>query len=141
MYENDNCKISCTLSNPLGKVSSEANLKIKSPPKLEKEVGDQICAQGETLKMKVPISGKGPFEFKLKKDGVALPEGVKFKVNENDGTVTLTLPNVDQADDDGRYLLEIANDAGVLSVPFKLRVKAPPGPPTGPIEVGSRILF
>ncbi len=34
-----------------------------------------------------------------------------------------------------RYELEIANDAGKLNVPFRLKVRAPPGPPTGPLDV------
>ncbi len=104
LYESDGSKVSCVVSNPLGKVSCEASLKIKSAPRLESAgPGDQEVAQGETLKLKVPISGKGPFEFKLKKDGVTLPEGAKFKVNENDGTVSLTMPNVSQ-EDEGRYV-------------------------------------
>lgn len=82
----------------------------------------------------MPISGKGPFDFKLKKDGQPLPEGVKFKVNECDGIITLTVPNV-STDDEGKYDLIVANDAGSLAVPFKLKVKAPPGPPQGPMDI------
>lgn len=47
---------------------------------------------GETLKVKVPIIGKGPFTVKLNKDDpsvTALDE--RFKINEIDGTVTVTL--------------------------------------------------
>jgi len=139
LYENEgSSKVMCVVSNPLGRVSCEANLRIKSPPRLESAgPADQDVVQGETLKLKLQISGKGPFDFKLKKDGVSLPEGVKFKVNENDGTVTLTIPNVSQEEDEGRYVLEIASDAGGLNVPFKLKVRAPPGPPQGPLNVSN----
>ena len=63
-------------------------------PKIEKEPGDQYVNLGESLKVKFSIIGKGPFTFKLKKDGELLPDSeCKIKINELDGTVILTLPS------------------------------------------------
>ena len=137
LYENENVTVSCTINNPLGKDSCESYLKVKQAPKLDKDPGNQTVAVGETLKVKIPITGKGPFSFKLKKDGVPIsPNDMKFKVNEFDGTVTATLPNAD-LDDDGKYELEIANDSGSVVAPFKVKVQAPPGAPTGPMVISN----
>ena len=76
----------------------------------------------------------------------------KIKVNEIDGTVTITIPSKEKTelkvnfffdnmliidaerDDSGRYTLGIANDSGSTTVNFRLKVRSPPGPPEGPLE-------
>lgn len=128
----DNYSLSCTITNPLGKQTCEARLTIKAAPRLEKEPGDQTAMEGETVKIKIPIVGKGPFDFKLKKDGVP----VNAKVSECDGIVTLTIPSTSR-DDAGRYELDIANDSGSVKAPFNLKVKSPPGPPQGPMVINN----
>ena len=48
----------------------------------------------ENLKVKIPIHGKGPFAFKLRKDDESIPQSdCKIRVNENDGTVVFVLPS------------------------------------------------
>ena len=42
-----------------------------------------------------------------------------------------------QRDDSGRINLAITNDSGTLNVSFKIKVKAPPASPEGPVEVVS----
>ena len=45
--------------------------------------------------MKIPVTGKGPFAYKIKKDGEILSEQTRnMKINEIDGLVTLTLAGV-----------------------------------------------
>ena len=136
LYESDNLAITCVVANPLGKISCDASLRIKPAPKLEKELDDQTVVFGENLKVKLPIIGKGPFSFKLKKDGEEMPMSNKIKVNECDGIVSLVLPNADN-DDSGRYELVISNDSGSVNAPFKVKVKSPPGAPTGPLTVSN----
>ena len=87
---------------------------------------------GDTVKVKIPIIGKGPFNFKLKKDDQPVDDK-RIRVNEADGTVTLTIPSAER-DDTGRYVLTIGNDSGSVPVNFRLKVKAPPAPPSGPLE-------
>lgn len=46
----------------------------------------------ETLKIKIPVIGKGPFTVKLKKDDAdASDMSDKYRLNEIDGTVTFTI--------------------------------------------------
>ena len=81
--------------------------------------------------------GKGPFSLALKKDDeeISGPElGDRYKISELDGTVTFTIP-LTQRDDTGHYEIAISNDSGTITVPFKVKVKAPPGEPQGPLEV------
>ena len=88
--------ITCVAVNPLGKESSEAFIKIIAVPKIEKNPSDQSVAIGETLKIKIPVIGKGPFTLKLTKedDGSETPFDIeKFTLNETEGVVTLTLPS------------------------------------------------
>lgn len=131
--------VTCTIVSPLGRESSEALIKIIAIPKLEKEPGDQTVNINDTLKIKIPIVGKGPFQLKLaREDDEEAPVDASaepnFKVSEIDGTVTLILPSA-QRNDTGNYTLTVSNDSGAIDVYFKLKVKAPPGPPQGPLEV------
>ena len=97
MTNSDNNQIiTCVAVNPLGKESSEAFIKIIAVPKIEKNPSDQSVAIGETLKIKIPVIGKGPFTLKLTKedDGSETPFDIeKFTLNETEGVVTLTLPS------------------------------------------------
>jgi hypothetical protein len=93
VWETDNnSSITCVLVNPLGKQSCDAVLRIKAPPKVEREPGDITADLDETVKIKIPISGKGPFDFKLIKDDGSVDES-RIKINEIEGTVTITLPS------------------------------------------------
>ena len=93
LWETDNnSQIYCVVSNPLGKQMCDAWLRIKAPPRVEREPGDQVAELDETVKVKIPISGKGPFDLKLTKDDLPIDAG-KVKVNEVDGTITITIPS------------------------------------------------
>lgn len=62
-----------------------------APPRLEKELKDQKVSAGDQLKIKLPFSGTGPFEFKVKKDGKELPEGGRVKISPFDDYVTFVI--------------------------------------------------
>ena len=113
-WESDsNVKISCEIINPLGRESCEAVLHVKSkslahpsenavrqspwiffsaPPKLSREPEEQRVPLGDTLKVKIPINGKGPFTFKLKKDGEALADDDRVRIQEFDDYILVTIP-------------------------------------------------
>jgi hypothetical protein len=55
-----------------------------APPKLTREPEDQRIPLGDTLKVKIPISGKGPFTFKVKKDDQSLPNDDRVRIQEYD---------------------------------------------------------
>ncbi len=40
-------------------------------------------------------------------------------------------------DDSGKYSINVANDAGSCNIPVKVKVIAPPLPPTGPLEISN----
>lgn len=61
-------------------------------PKVEKEPDDQIVNQDETLKVKIPIIGKGPFTLHVRKDGEDIPAS-SYRISELDGTVVFTIPS------------------------------------------------
>ena len=64
---------------------------LSAPPKIDKEIKDQQVEVGEQLKLKIPISGTGPFEVKVKKDNRELPESDRFKVTPFDDYVVMVL--------------------------------------------------
>ena len=43
-------------------------------PQVEPEMREHSVDKGETLKVKIPYSGTGPFEFKLKKNNREVPD-------------------------------------------------------------------
>ncbi len=47
---------------------------------------------GDTLKVKIPIIGKGPFTFKVKKDDQPLVDNNQVRVQEYDDYIVLTIP-------------------------------------------------
>ena len=50
------------------------------PPQLEKTIRDQAVDKGEMLKVKIPFSGTGPFDFKVRKNNrdLRLNDRVQF---------------------------------------------------------------
>jgi hypothetical protein len=49
---------------------------------------------GDTLKLKIPISGKGPFTFKVKKDDQPLADSDRVRVQEFDDFIVVTIPGL-----------------------------------------------
>jgi hypothetical protein len=47
---------------------------------------------GDTVKVKIPIIGKGPFTFKVKKDDQPLAGNNQVRVQEYDDYIVLTIP-------------------------------------------------
>ncbi|CAF1068172.1 unnamed protein product, partial [Rotaria sordida] len=132
----NNSKISCEIINPLGRDTCEAVLIVKTPPKLPREPEDQRVPLGDTLKVKIPISGKGPYTFKIKKDDTTLPDNDHVRVQEFDDFIVVTIPDVER-EDAGKYVINVANESGSCNVPLKVKVTAPPLPPTGPLEISN----
>ena len=111
----NNSKISCEIVNPLGRETCEATFTVKSkkfrllmnslnqltffryclaPPRLTREPDDQRVPLGETLKVKIPISGKGPFNFKVKRNDQLLDNSDRVRIQEYDDYIVVTIPGV-----------------------------------------------
>lgn len=65
-----------------------------APPKLSREPEEQRVQLGDTLKVKIPISGKGPYSFKVKKDDQSLPDSDRVRVQEFDDYILVTIPGL-----------------------------------------------
>ena len=61
-----------------------------APPKITREPDEQRVPLGDTLKVKIPISGKGPYTFKVKKDDQSPADNVR--VQEHDDFIVVTIP-------------------------------------------------
>lgn len=65
-----------------------------APPKLDKELKDQKITAGEQFKVKLPFSGTGPFEVKVKKDGKEIHESDRIKISPFDDYVTFVIKGI-----------------------------------------------
>jgi hypothetical protein len=108
-----------------------------APPKINREPEEQRVQLGETLKVKIPISGKGPFTFKVKKNDEPLADSDRVRVQEFDDYIVVTIPgsclslcdsssivaclDADR-DDAGKYGINVANDSGSCNIPLKVKV-------------------
>ena len=48
----------------------------------------------DTLIVKVPVIGKGPFTFKVKKDDQSLPDADRVHAQEYDDIIAITIPSL-----------------------------------------------
>ncbi|XP_074660014.1 twitchin-like [Tubulanus polymorphus] len=125
--ESDAGEITCELSNKLGRDESSAKLTVQKPPQIEKlPRPDQTVDEGDSLKIKIPFSGTGPFDVKLKKNGKEIPDNARLKCQCFDDYAVLTLKDANK-DDTGDYKIEISNPSGSAVAPINLKVKARPG--------------
>jgi len=53
---------------------------VTAAPQLESEQREHSVEKGETLKVKIPFSGTGPFSFKLKKGNREIPDSDRVKL-------------------------------------------------------------
>ncbi|KAL8565325.1 hypothetical protein ACOMHN_029021 [Nucella lapillus] len=134
LYEKDAGEIVCELVNPLGRESCKARLDVQVPPKMERDFRDQKAQKGDQFKIKVPFSGSGPFDFKVKLNGREIKEGGRIKISPFDDYVALIIKDTD-LEDSGKYEVEVSNESGAATTAFNLKVCSPPGAPMGPLAV------
>ena len=67
------------------------NLYITAPPRIEKDLRDQQIEAGDAFKLKIPFSGDGPFEVKVKKDNKDVPENDRIKISVFDDFATIAI--------------------------------------------------
>ncbi|CAF4366510.1 unnamed protein product, partial [Adineta steineri] len=80
--------------------------------------------------------GKGPFKFQVNKDGQSLANDDRVRIQEFDDFIVVTIPDTER-EDAGKYAINVANDSGSCNVPLKVKIIAPPLPPTGPLEISN----
>ncbi|XP_064634017.1 twitchin-like isoform X9 [Lineus longissimus] len=129
LAEGQSGEITCEVANKMGRESCSAKLEVQSPPKLGKPIKDQKVDEGDSLKVKVPFEGTGPFKFKLRKNGKEIPETDHVKFQSFDDYVVFHLKDADK-DDTAKYSIDISNDSGTLSAPINVKVLARPDKPS-----------
>ena len=87
-----------------------------------RDLRDQVVDKGDMLKVKIPFSGTGPFDFKVKKGGREVPDNSHIKLIPFDDYVILQI-NEAQVEDAGKYAIEVANKSGAASLPLNVKVK------------------
>ena len=85
-----------------------------TPPKLPREPAEQRFQLGDTLKVKIPISGKGPYTFKVKKDDQSPVDNDRVRIQEHDDHIVVTIPGSCFSNrffslDRHQFLLQISN--------------------------------
>ncbi|KAK2158172.1 hypothetical protein LSH36_175g03003 [Paralvinella palmiformis] len=135
VHEGDGGEITCEVSNAKGHDTATCKLNVQTPPEFARDIKDQSVDKGDTLKVKVPFNGKGPFDYKLKKNGRDIPiDGDRVKLVPFDDYMVLQIKDAEPGDT-GKYRLEVSNDSGTGSIECNVKVKATPGKCRGPLLV------
>ncbi|XP_044021287.1 obscurin isoform X7 [Aphidius gifuensis] len=120
----------CKLTNFFGSNSSSANLIVYCKPKIVKKLSDQKLTEGETLKLKVQITGTPDPEIKWFKDGqeVDVTTDARVKItrdSQRQESYDLTL-NLLKGADGGIYEVQAENEMGLVSCKSKVIVLTAP---------------
>ncbi|KAF8572507.1 hypothetical protein P879_00960 [Paragonimus westermani] len=138
--ERDSGNITCQVSNPSGKNACSSPLEVFGVPKVLSGVDDKIASEGDLIKIKVPYTGRGTISLKLKQNGREVPESARVKLMDLDGMATVQLKDVTR-EMGGSYSLEISNESGTTTVPFNVRILAPPSECQGPLVASDTTPF
>lgn len=65
-----------------------------APPRFDKDLKDQKVTAGEQFKVKLPFSGTGPFDVKVKRDGRELQESDRIKISPFDDFLTFLIKGI-----------------------------------------------
>ncbi|XP_043277218.1 obscurin isoform X4 [Venturia canescens] len=119
-------KYTCKLKNEYGVNSSSSNLTVNCRPKIVKKLVDVKCKEGETLKLKVEISGTPDPEIKWFKDGEVLEVSADARIKitrdkQRKESYDLTL-NLLKGSDGGVYEVKAENEMGSISCKSKVIV-------------------
>lgn len=106
----------CKVQNEYGESSSSSNLTVNTRPKLLKKLEDQRLKEGETLTLKLEVSGTPDPEVKWYKDGEEVTADARIKITRDsqrkesyDLTVTLL-----KGSDGGLYEVRAENQLGYI---------------------------
>lgn len=106
----------CKVQNEYGENSSSSNLTVNTRPKLLKKLEDQRLKEGETLTLKLEVSGTPDPEVKWYKDGKEVTADARIKITRDsqrresyDLTVTLL-----KGSDGGLYEVRAENELGYI---------------------------
>ncbi|XP_051165291.1 obscurin isoform X2 [Leptopilina boulardi] len=117
-------KYICKIKNQYGENKCEANLTVYTRPKINKKLVDQKVNEGDTLSLKVEISGTPEPEVKWFKDGKQVDASADARIKISRDTkrkenydLTLTLV---KGSDGGVYEVKAVNELGQVSCKSKV---------------------
>ncbi|XP_043471830.1 obscurin isoform X6 [Leptopilina heterotoma] len=123
-------KYICKIKNQYGENKCEANLTVYTRPKINKKLADQKVNEGETLSLKVEISGTPEPEVKWYKDGKQVDASADARIKISRDTkrkenydLTLTLI---KGSDGGIYEVRAENELGQVSCKSKVIILTSP---------------
>ena len=72
---------------------------VSAPPRLERDLRDQQIEAGDAFKLKIPFSGDGPFEVKVKKDNKDVPDNDRIRISVFDDFATIAIKGKERQTD------------------------------------------
>ncbi|XP_024939523.1 obscurin isoform X4 [Cephus cinctus] len=117
-------KYTCKVKNEFGESESSSSFTVNSKPKIVKKLTDQKVKEGETLQLKVEISGTPEPQVKWFKDGQEVSADAKIKITRDTQrreSYDLTL-NLVKGSDGGVYEVRAENEMGSVSSKSKVTV-------------------
>lgn len=126
-------------SDPL---ETSNTLDVGEEPTIQKCPSKVTVKQGETAKVKIHFSGDPESIRIVNTDtGATIGEASDGSYGDKqpkytifDDYLTITIPNASQAEDAGKYKVEMKNKLGTADAAFELEVTGPPSAPQGPLE-------
>ncbi|XP_055331451.1 twitchin-like isoform X3 [Paramacrobiotus metropolitanus] len=134
VLDSDAGEYTCELSNPGGKDTCTAQLRIIEPPKIIRYPDEVSFEEGESAKIKVFFQSETPCTARVFHGKEELKETDRLKWNVFDDYVVILSKEM-QSDDNGKYRIEVINESGSGEASFPIKVTGKPGPPTGPLRV------
>ena len=117
-------KYICKIKNQYGENKSDCNLTVHTRPKINKKLVDQKVNEGETLSLKVEISGTPEPEVKWFKDGREVSADARIKITRDTKrreSYDLTLTLI-KGSDGGVYEVRAQNELGMVNCKSKVIV-------------------
>ncbi|XP_012273370.1 obscurin isoform X3 [Orussus abietinus] len=118
-------KYTCKVKNDFGAIETSSNLVVYTKPKIAKKLSDQRIKEGDTLKLKVEVSGTPEPEVKWFKDGQEVTADARIKITRDSKrkeSYDLTL-NLVKGSDGGVYEVRAENTMGVVTSKSKVTVQ------------------
>ncbi|KAF3425118.1 hypothetical protein E2986_07915 [Frieseomelitta varia] len=122
----DSGSYSIVARNEVNQTTEIWNLKVLSPPKITKRLGEsQVLDQGNDLTLFVEVDSLMPPSIKWYKDGELIVEDSRLKMTREGKKFILKITGI-VSEDTGIYKAEVSSDHGVVTDETKIEVRGLP---------------
>lgn len=129
---NDEGDYTCEAINSLGLIHTTAQLKVGTPPRIERIPADLNLAEKDSSKIKIYYSGDQPISCTLRHNNKSITDSPHNRITVFDDYVAILFKDI-MRDNSGLYEIELKNDSGSAIGNFNVNITGLPGPPTGPL--------